>query len=267
MPRGGGITRQTIQEEPLLLQDYMSTLQNNNWGLSGNLLSQESPQWKSRNPYVVPTSFTESIQSNQKAARQESWIHENNYRVPNHEIVLRFFIILTVDIIRKNWKRLQRNLKQAGIIYAAVIELTDGSDGKPNGTVHYHFLIETSLDRKTLKDVMKTICLKSKLGIYGLEFDLIFPNGGITNWGPSKINYFTKFNYPDKVRLFRVGLRLKKFYYSSDWFIEADGTPTKRTIILNRLKNEYKKKKGQVQVVLSAAACPILARYDGSVSQ
>jgi len=58
-----------------------------------------------------------------KSARQESWIHENNSRIPNQEIVLRYFVELSVSKIRENWKLIHRNLKRAGIIYAASIEL------------------------------------------------------------------------------------------------------------------------------------------------
>ena len=239
----------------------MFDLQDNNQGTAENLLYQENPGWTSRNPYRVPASFTESMQSYMKAARHESWIHENNYRVPNLEIILRFFVVLPVEVIKQNWKRLRRNLKQAEVTYAAVIELTDGSNGKPNNTIHYHFLIDTNLDSRILKDLMTAICLKSKLGVYGLEFDLIYPNAGITDWGSNKINYFTKFGYSNKVHLFRVGLRVKKFYYSTNWFIDMDGTPTKKSIILKRLKNSYKEKKGQIVL---PSACPILAQYNGT---
>ena len=236
----------------------MSDLDNCKWDQEKNLLFQEKVRFKSRNPNLVPVSFVESIESYMKAARQESWILENNSRIPNQEIVLRFFTVLSVATIKKNWKRLQHNLKQAGITYAASIELTDGKDGQPNNCVHYHFIIDTNLDRETLKEKMKAVCMKSKLGVYGKEFDLIFPNEGITNWGQWKIHYFTKYNHTNKVHLFKTGLHIKKFYYSSNWFIDANGTPTKKATILNRLKEEYKQKK---PLDVPPAPCPVLSQY------
>ena len=239
----------------------MSDSDNCKWDQEKNLLFQEKVRYKSRNPNLVPVSFTKSIESYMKAARQESWILENNSRIPNQEIVLRFFTVLSVATIKKNWKRLQHNLKLAGITYAASIELTKGDDRKLNNCVHYHFLIDTNMDRETLRETMIAICLKSKLGIFGKEFDLIFPNEGITNWGLYKIHYFTKYNHSDKVHLFKTGLRIKKFYYSSNWFIDADGTPTTKATILKRLKNEYKQKK---PLETPPTPCPVLSQYGGN---
>ena len=230
------------------------------------LLFQENPRRWSRNQKLIPCSFTESVESYMKAARQESWIHENNFRVPKQEIVLRYFTKLSVSTLRENWKRLHKNLKKSKIIYAAVIELTEGCDGLPNDCVHYHFLIDTALDQESLRKVMKEICMKSNLGEYGRgrDYDLVCPNKGIIEWGVKKKHYFTKLNCPKKVRLFNVGLRIRKFYYSSDWFIEQDGTPTKKSTILKRLKDEYKAKKGLPQSSSPPSVYPFFSQYDGS---
>ena len=221
------------------------------------LLYQIHPREKSRNPSRVPTSHTESKESSQKASNQEAWILENNHRFPKHEIELRYFVELPIDVIRANWRRLQRKLKEADIIYAAAIELTTiGNYGLPNNRVHYHFLIDSGMSRKTLMDTMKTACQKAKLGVYGRgrDFDLTFPNHGIFDW-MGKIKYFTKSGYPDNVHLFDPAYRVQKFYYSSKWFVEADGTPTTRQKILKRIKAEYKEKKKQQ--VASVAPCPV----------
>ena len=146
-------------------------------------------------------------------------------------------------------------------MYAASIELTDGQFGRSTNSIHYHFLIDTNLDRTILMDLMKTICMNSKLGIYGQEYDLIYPNAGITDWGIHKIHYFTKYGYGSKIHLFKVGLRIKKFYYSSGWFIERDGTVTTKGKILKRLKDGYKLVKKNN---LSPVPCPFLALFDGS---
>ena len=215
-----------------------------------DILYQKEPHSMSRNQSMVPYSFTESIQSYMKSARRESWILENNYRVPEHEIVLRYQKVLSLQEIRDNWKRLRLKLKKARVIFAAVIELTDGNDKLPNNCIHYHFLIDSKLTRQELMEMMKTICDKSKLGVYGQDYDLLFPNKGITNWGSGKINYFTKYNHYKKVHLFKLGLWIWKFYYSADWFINQDGTLTKRAVILKRIKDEYKKKKGGQYLVL-----------------
>ena len=228
----------------------------------GILFQDNFRQW-SRNQKLIPCSFTESVESYMKAAGQESWIHENNFRVPKQEIVLRYFTKLSVSTLRENWKRLHKNLKKSKIIYAAVIELTEGCDDLPNDCVHYHFLIDTKLDRGELMETMKMICLKSNLGVYKQDFDLIYPNSGIKDWVARKIHYFTKFNHPTKVILFNVGLRIRKFYYSSDWFIEQDGTPTKKSAILKRLKDEYKAKKGPAQSS-PPSVYPFFSQYDGS---
>ena len=135
------------------------------------------------------------------------------------------------------------NLKRAGITFAATIELTLGVDGKPDNTVHYHFFIYSTLEGKKLKEAMQAVCLNSGLGVYGSDFDLIHLHNGIPDYGRNKIRYFTKYGYPHKVHLFVKGLRIKKFYYSSDWFVEPDGTTTTRAKILKRLKAEYKQKK------------------------
>jgi hypothetical protein len=209
-------------------------------------LYQENPRSKSRCPSLISTSFTESKESYMKAARQESWILENCGRVPNLEIVLRYFVPLTLDVIRKNWARIRINLKKAGITFAAAVEFTVGDDGRPNNCLHYHFLIDTKMDRDDLTKVMKNVCQKSKIGVYGQDFDLIFPNKGIQCWGTKKINYFTKYGHKDKIHMFRTGLRFKKFYYSKDWFIESDGTRTTKTKILKQLKEKYKRKKARV---------------------
>ena len=231
-----------------------------------DLLFQKYPRLKSRNPNRVPTSHTESIESAQKASNQESWILENNHRFPKHEIELRYFVELPIDVIRANWRRLQRKLREADIIYAAAIELTTiGNYGPLNNRVHYHFLIDSELDRKSLKDVMKAACEKAKLGAYGSgrDFDLTFPNHGIYDWD-GKIKYFTKFGYPEKVHLFKPVYRVQKFYYCGGWFIEADGTPTTRQKILKRIKAEYKEKKNRE--VTSVISCPVLAQFDGNTA-
>ena len=166
-----------------------------------DILYQKEPLLMSRNQSLIPYSFTESMQSYMKAARQESWILENNYRVPKHEIVLRYHKMYSILEIRNNWKRLRLKLNKVKIIFAASIELTDGVDGSPNNCIHYHLLIDSKLPRQELMEMMKTICEKSKIGVYGQDFDLLFPNKGITNWGNNKIHYFTKYNYHNKGRV------------------------------------------------------------------
>ena len=150
-------------------------------------LFQDNPRGWSRSQKFIPCSFTESVQSYMKAARQESWIHEHNYRIPSQEIVLRYFVKLSLSAIRENWGRLRKNLKKYKIAFAATIELTEGVDGLPNDCVHYHFLIDTTLDQESLRGVMKEICWKSNLGEYGRDYDLIYPNTGIIKWGNRKI--------------------------------------------------------------------------------
>jgi len=191
---------------------------------------------------MVPYSFTESIQSYMKGARQESWILENNHRTPSQEIILRFNVPLPLATIKQNWRRIQRKLRENNLIYAASIELNTGADGQPVNSVHYHFLFDSDLSKRELKETMKNICSRCKLGEYKNDYKLTFPNDGITHWGQRKINYFTKYGYPSKLHLFKKGLRLKKFYYCSAWFVDADGKLTKKSAILSQLKREYKKK-------------------------
>ena len=206
-------------------------------------LYQECPLYDSRNPSLVPCSFTESMPSYMKAARRESWILEHCGRRPNHEIVLRYFVEWDIKMIRQHWQRIRANMKRAKITFAATVEFTDGKNGRPSNCLHYHFLIDSTMSREELKETMKTICLSSSIGTYRQDFDLIFPNAGIKDWGTRKIHYFTKYKLTGKVYLFKTGLRLKKFYYSSDWFLEAEGTVTTRAKILQHLKSEYQKRK------------------------
>lgn len=207
-------------------------------------LYQESPRKMSRNPNLVPPSYTESIESYMRAARIECWIHENNYRFPKHEIVLHMLKKIDVVTIKLNWKKLRKRLNKAGIEFAAAIEITRGKDRKPSNRIHYHFLIDSPMDRDELKQAIKTACIKSGIGAYQVDFTLNCPSQADIVWGITKIHYFTKFNKPEKVILFKKGFRIQKFYYSRNWFIEPDGTPTTKTKIRERLIKNFKQLKG-----------------------
>lgn len=208
------------------------------------VLYQECPLRRSGNSKLVPYSFTDSIESYQKAARQESWILENCNRTPTVQIVLRFHVVHDVPAIRKNWNRVRAGLNRLKIPFAAVLELSSGVDGYPDEHIHYHFLFDTTLTPETMREKMKDVCLNSKLGFYGKDFDLL--SFDIPCWGQRMIHYFTKYGAKyerqGKVRLFKKGLRLRKFLYSRDWFVEQDGTRTTKAKILERLKAEYKQK-------------------------
>ena len=173
----------------------------------------------------------------------ESWIHEKNCRYPKYELVLHYLKEMSAATIKSYWRKLRAKMNKAGIIFAAAIEITRGKNGKPCNRVHYHILVDSSLNREELRKTMKTICTKSGIGIEQVDFTLNFTSQFDITWGLKKIHYFTKFNHADKVILFEKGLRIQKFYYSKNWFINSDGTTTTKTKIRTRLLSDYKRSK------------------------
>ena len=208
-------------------------------------LYQANPRRHDRSERYKPKSFTESHESYQRAARKETWIHQNNHRTPNHEIVLHYLTEISVKELRERWKKIQRVLSRLGIEFLASLELTLGKNKKPNNTVHYHFLVDHPMSRDELKDMFKCICLC--LGLGEKDFSLNFPNKGIYDFGKRKIKYFVKDGHHDKVVLFTTGLRLQKFYHSKNWFLDENGNPTTKAKIYARILNKHIEKKKEPQ--------------------
>ena len=231
-------------------------------------LYQENPLFNNNNKtYSSTGSFTASRIAFRNTTYVECLMHERNPRIPNHEITLHYLKVFDVKTIKANWRKIKKGLDRTKLQYIATIELTRGWNWLANGCVHYQFIFDTFLSRKELKATMRDICLNS--GIDKQDFNLDFPNKGITDWCMRKIAYFTKNSRWKTVYLFEKGLRIQKFYNSKDWFLDENSEPTTKTKIRDQIKAEYKQMKAaaalagvQPEMTINPSECKITQTFN-----
>jgi len=178
-----------------------------------------------KKPFICD--WTDSIESNQNAALREITILRRNGRIPKIDYKVRFlkeFFADEINAHRKNIFEVMRNVRlqerlnvRCPISLEAVValELTRGEDDKPNNRVHFHFLTKDPRSPEELTKVFITACEYSGL-VKNEDFVVDKPR---PLWdGYTYFNYFTKFEYLDKLFLFKKGTGLQKIYTIGKWF-------------------------------------------------
>ena len=176
-------------------------------------LDQAKPRIKSTFTCHTNWSLTDSLESYQNRAWKETVILRRNNREPTVEVVWHLLQVLSAQDIASFRTKVFRYLNEHAIESVVVIELTRGIDGKPNNTVHFHFLIDDQRSEQALRKLFNTACLRSGLSSedFRIDYRLLWD-------GYRYFNYFTKFGYSNKVILFRKDIGLQKFYQIGKWF-------------------------------------------------
>jgi hypothetical protein len=181
-------------------------------------------------------SFTTSLASYQGGAGEEVAILRWNGRVPNAEIVLHLLTEYSSVEIKVLRSRIFRYLKDHGLEAVANIELTLGTDGKPNNTVHFHVLTDDKRSLEELWILFETACKRQ-----GLVKDKNFCIRCSVLWnGDWYFNYFTKYRYSEEVILFQKGIRMQKFYQIGRWYAKGRG----KGVIWGEIQAYMKEKDG-----------------------
>ena len=196
-------------------------------------LFQETPRKKTtfkknkNGKSIFHCDWTDSIESNQNAALKEMTILQRNNQIPTKEIIVGFLTPLFAKDINERRKKffevlrnvkLQRRLQvicPGRFVSVVGLELTRGEDGKPNNTVHFHFLTKDPRNKKELKNLF--ITAGEYCGLVNDEDYRISCCRKLGN-GMGYFRYFTKFGYTDKVILLKKGTGLQRFYTIGPWF-------------------------------------------------
>ena len=133
-------------------------------------------------------------------------ILRRNNRIPTQEFVLHFLKVLSAKDIMEYRTKIFRILTDNGLESVANIELTKGKNGKPNNTVHFHFLTDDKRREKVLQKLFETACERQNL-VKDKDFCMTHRN---LYDGYGYFDYFTKYGYSDKVILFRKDVGLQK---------------------------------------------------------
>jgi len=140
--------------------------------------------------------------------------------------VWHLFRVLSAKEIQALRTRIFRYLKEHGLTAVVSIELTRGANGKPNNTVHFHFLTDDPRSEAEIRALFNRACEQQGL-VRGEDFRIDYRE----LWdGYRYFNYFTKCGekYFHKVILFESGLlksgkTLQKFYKIGNWFMKSKG--------------------------------------------
>ena len=149
-----------------------------------------------KNPDTVSTymlhknqTFTDSLQSYQYGAYKETQILQYSGRIPTKKIIIHFQTELSVEDIIKHRKKIFQVLRKAGLQAVVAIELTNGKNGKPNNTVHFHVLTDDVRSGNKLRALLNKACEDSGLNKKDYRVDYGTVADGI--W---YFDYFTKFD-------------------------------------------------------------------------
>ena len=171
---------------------------------------------------------TNSRESRQNWAWKELMILLRKGRIPTFEIRLNFFVQFAkkkyIDELRE---MIRRCLKYRGISALIVIGLTRGKDGRPNNTVHFHYLMgdkenddtlqtedETRQRREEITGYMRKVCERQ-----GLVLHRDFKIDSRELWdGEQYFAYLVKYGkYGKDIPLFIEGLNMQEFTQTG-WF-------------------------------------------------
>jgi len=148
-------------------------------------------------------------------------------RIPTIEIRVNFFIQFQfkkyIDELRE---KIRNCLRYRKINAVAVIELTRGKNGKPNNTVHFHYLIGDKENEENLRDeeeerrrqeiaeFIEKVCERQ-----GLVLNRDFKIDTRKLWdGEQYFAYFVKYGkYGKDIPLFIEGLNMQEFTQTG-WF-------------------------------------------------
>jgi hypothetical protein len=133
--------------------------------------------------------------------------------------------------VRTTWSALKSLLKQQDIIAFVVVEFTTRTHVMPSGScynypisrIHYHFLIDSVLSERQLRDIFNRSCLDAGLakGEFGVQYESIPDRETFEH----KAKYILKFdNFADQAILFEPFTGINKICSIGRWFINADGT-------------------------------------------
>jgi len=109
-------------------------------------------------------------------------------------------------------------LREYEIVAVASIELTCGKNGRPNNTVHFHFLTDDKRSIKEIRKLFNTACERQGL-VRRSDFWISCQT---LHDADKYFDYFTKRNCDDVI-LFSKGTGLQKFYQVGKWFKEGKG--------------------------------------------
>ena len=192
-------------------------------------------------------SFTDSRETRSNCAWKELMILLQKGRIPMFEVRVNFFSQFQtkkdIDQLRAS---ISRCLKYRKIDAVASIELTTGKDGKPNNTVHFHYLMgdkendehlpreEEKKRRKEIAGFMQKVCERS-----GFILNKDFKVESRPLWNGGKyFAYFVKHGkYGKCIPLFIEGLRMQEFTQTG-WFEKGE----KKQLFDEYLKERYGEK-------------------------
>jgi hypothetical protein len=196
------------------------------------LLYQPSPRrYNTFNRVKGRRDWRDSRETHENASRREYHLLITNPRAANHLITLKYLREFTAQKICSTWSILKALLKQQGIVAYVVVEITARSHFLPDGSrryfpinkIHYHFLVDSILSARQLRDIFNRSCLD--VGLIKNEFEVqheIIPDRRTFE---HKCEYCLKFNkFKDQAILFRPGTGINKVASIGRWFVNADGT-------------------------------------------
>ena len=181
-------------------------------------LYQNNPFKKCTYTRYKSRSFTSSLESYQHGASKESLLLRWNKRLPMMSVIWHLTKVFSSEEIKSLRTKVFRYLKEHGIVAVASIELTCGKDGRPNNTVHFHFLTDDQRSIKEIRQLFNTACEQQGL-VRRKDFWIscqTLPDAD------RYFDYFTKRNCDDVI-LFSKGTGLQKFYQIGKWFKGGKG--------------------------------------------
>ena len=178
------------------------------------------------------------------------------HRRARHEIGINFLKRFTISEIKDKFKLIREYLVEYEITAFSIVEISRDGYGNPVNRVHYHFLIDSDLSKRQLRETFKSACRHAGLHPNKSEPDrtcrvlyrpIPDPKRDVDKQGnplspeeafDKRVRYILKYNTLKKPILFRRRRdrekRINKIASINQWFINSDDSPM------------HKKKKWQV---------------------
>jgi len=168
----------------------------------------------------TPTSYTSSRAAYENKANREVSLLKKNGRIPKWDVVIGFQIPYTDKTLNETLNEFVKQIEKKGLICFSVPEPTADGFGNITDRVHVHNLV----DSNRASDEVKAVIAHElrKLGFFPGE------NVTIRIAHVNDKHYFEYVlkcgdHHRDKAVLFQKGLKLKKIYYTRNWYKTPKG--------------------------------------------